>query len=258
MQEHVMFEGRIMTITMIYVDFDGCLAPAVPGDTIDLDLILLVRGLNARSRETGDGPRVAINSGRPEAFIEAHAQVLDIKDFCVFENGAGIFRFPSNHIEMYLDPGIPPTIHDDFNTMEKLVRDEFHVNRQPCKEYNLTYLLPENDASIDQIAGFLRDHIASIGLPYYVETGINFINVIVEGTNKGTGLKMVANYTGLDTTRFAGIGDSMSDYDFLGLCGFTACPSNGAPRLQEKVDYVSPFPFAKGTIDIIKHVLETT
>jgi hydroxymethylpyrimidine pyrophosphatase-like HAD family hydrolase len=247
-----------MTIILIYVDFDGCLAPAVPGETIDLDLIHLIRRLNARSRETSVGPRIAINSGRPEAFIEAHAQVLDIKDFCVFENGAGIFRFPSNHIEMYLDPSIPPTIHEDFGIMERMVKNEFQMNRQPCKEYNLTYLLPEHDASIDQIAGFLRDHVASINLPYYVETGINFINVIVAGTNKGTGLKMAAEYTGFDTTsEVAGIGDSMSDYDFLDLCGFKACPANGAQKLKEKVDYVSPYPFAKGTIDIINHVLES-
>lgn len=242
---------------MIYVDFDGCLAPAVPGETIDLDLIHLIRGLNARSRETGNGPRIAINSGRPEAFIEAHAQVFDIKDFCVFENGAGIFRFPSNSIEMYLDPNIPPTIHEDFSIMEKMVKNEFQVTRQPCKEYNLTYLLPEQDPSIDQIAEFLRDHVASINLPYYIETGINFVNVIVAGTNKGTGLKMAAEYSGLNTSEFAGIGDSMSDLDFLGLCGFTACPSNGAAKLKEKVDYVSPYPVAKGTINIIEHLLES-
>jgi len=239
------------------VDFDGCLAPAVPGETIDLDLIHLIRELNAKSRETGNGPRVAINSGRPEAFIEAHAQVLDIKDFCVFENGAGIFRFPSNHIEMYLDPRIPATIHSDFDIMERMVKDTFQLTKQPCKEYNLTYLLPERDPRIKRIAAFIQNHVLDNDLPYYVEIGINFINVIVNGTNKGTGLCMAAEYTSMDTAEFAGIGDSMSDYDFLGLCGFTACPSNGAPKLKEKVDYISPHPFAKGTIDIIKHVLET-
>lgn len=246
-----------MTIALVYVDFDGCLAPAMPGETIDLDLIQFIRAINEKSRETGNGPRVAINSGRPEAFIEAHAQVLDIKDFCIFENGAGIFRFPANYMEMHLDPRIPATIHSDFDAIELMVKELYHLNRQPCKEYNLTYLFPEHDPEILQIAESLRDHIAGNDLPYYVETGINFINVIVGGTNKGTGLCMAAEYTDIETTEFAGIGDSASDYDFLGLCGFTACPANGASSLKEKVDYVSPYPHARGTIDIIRHILDT-
>jgi hypothetical protein len=243
-------------IQAIYIDFDGCMSPATPGAALDIELVHLIREMNLKARAGGENPFVAINSGRPESFIEAHTQAFDIKDFSVFENGAGIFRFHSDTIEMYLDPRIPESIHDDFLLMGKLVKKAFGLARQPNKEYNLTYLFPENDTRIPEVARFLEKHCKGKRLPYYIDTGINFINVIVAGTNKGTGLQMVADRTGLALSRVVGIGDSNSDLSFLDLCGATACPSNGSKDLKEKVDYVSPFPFARGTIDILRRVLD--
>nr|MDO8111992.1 HAD-IIB family hydrolase [Candidatus Sigynarchaeota archaeon] len=243
-----------MALKAIYIDFDGCLSPAIPGVTLDIDLVHVIRDLNKRSQ---DVPFVAINSGRPESFIEAHAQVFDIKNFCVFENGAGIFRFPSETIEMHLDPRIPETIHEDFLAMVKLVKAKFGISRQPNKEYNLTYLFPEKDPRIKQVTSFLDKHIMKDHLPYYIDTGINFINVIVAGTNKGTGLQMIVEHTGIDPADIAGIGDSNCDWEFMKFCGFTACPSNASDDLKKKVNYVSPLPYAKGTIDIIEHILKS-
>ncbi len=240
----------------IYIDFDGCLSPAVPGDALDIELVHLIRDINQKARAGGRAPFVAINSGRPESFIEAHAQAFDIKDFCVFENGAGIFRFPANTIELHLDPRIPDSIHDDFLAMGKLVKKAFGLERQPNKEYNLTYLFPENDPHISEVARFIEKHCNAQHLPYYVDTGINFINVIVAGTDKGTGMQMVAGKTGIALSSLAGIGDSNTDLAFLDLCGITACPSNGSKELKETVDYVSPFTFAKGTIDILRRLLD--
>jgi hydroxymethylpyrimidine pyrophosphatase-like HAD family hydrolase len=179
-------------IQAIYVDFDGCLSPATPGAALDIDLVHLIRAANQKARAGGGTPFVAINSGRPESFIEAHAQAFDIKDFSVFENGAGIFRFPSDTIELYIDPRIPESIHDDFLLMSKLAKKAFGLARQPNKEYNLTYLFPENDTRIAEVARFLEEHCKSTCLPYYIDTGINFINVIVAGTSKGTGMQMIA------------------------------------------------------------------
>ncbi|MEX2718293.1 MAG: HAD family hydrolase [Candidatus Sigynarchaeum springense] len=240
----------------IYVDFDGCLSPAVPGDALDIDLVHFIRDTNQAARDGGHAPFVAINSGRPESFIEAHAQAFDIKEFCIFENGAGIFRFPANTIEMYLDPRIPSSIHADFLAMAKAVKQEFGLERQPNKEYNLTYLFPEHDPRIADVASFIAGYIKKRRLPYYIDTGINFINVITAGIDKGTGLRLAAEKAGFDLSSIAGIGDSDSDLAFMDLCAVTACPSNGSPCLKEKVDYVSPFPHAKGTMDIIKRLLD--
>jgi hydroxymethylpyrimidine pyrophosphatase-like HAD family hydrolase len=243
-------------IKAIYVDFDGCMSPATPGAALDIELVHLIREMNQKARAGGHTPFVAINSGRPESFIEAHAQVFDIKEFSVFENGAGIFRFPIDTIELYLDPRIPDSIHDDFLAMRKLVKKAFGLERQPNKEYNLSYLFPEHDPRIAEVARFIEKHCGSQHLPYYVDSGINFINVIVAGTDKGTGIQMVASRTGIALPSVAGIGDSNTDLAFLDLCGITACPSNGSKELKEKVDYVSPFPHTKGTIDILRRVLD--
>jgi len=86
---------------------------------------------------------------------------------------------------------------------------------------------------------FLDNYCKEEHLPYYIDTGINFINVIVTGTTKGTGMRMVTDFSGIDLAGIAGIGDSDADLEFLDLCGFTACPSNGSARLKKSRLYLA-------------------
>jgi hydroxymethylpyrimidine pyrophosphatase-like HAD family hydrolase len=242
-------------IRAIYVDFDGCLAAAAPGATIDLDLVRLVRDVNRRNRLGQPVPFVAINSGRPEPFVEAMAQVFDVKEYCIFENGAGIFRCTGGPIEFELDSRLPATTKFDFAGLAAAVLDRHGMWAQPGKDFNLTYIFEMDDPHKPDVEATIQDFIEERQAPWYIDSGVNFLNVVVAGTSKGTGIDMVMERCGLQAGEIAGIGDSNSDWAFLEKCWYAACPSNGSEELKARVDYVSTFPDTRGTADIIGKIL---
>jgi HAD superfamily hydrolase (TIGR01484 family) len=244
-------------IRIIYSDFDGVINDPQPGVFMDLGVIKYIREHNDAVYGLRNGmPPVAINSGRPEAYIEAQMQVLGVQDYCVFENGAGIFRFIDKMIEIQMDKRIPLTYALDYTQIDEHVKKRFQLFKQPNKEYNLTYIFSMNDPKIAKVAKYVSDFIQDSQMNYYVEFGVNFINIYTNGVTKGTGLQMALKQNGYQSEEVAGIGDSDSDWEFLRFCGFTACPSNASEGLKKKVNYLSPYPHGQGTVDIIKHILE--
>lgn len=244
-------------IRVIISDFDGCLNDALPGIFLDINLIKYIRDLNNQAASNPKIPFLIINSGRPQPYIEAHAQTLCIPEFCVFENGVGIFRFINSEMELIIDPLVPPTYRLDIAKIDEFVHQKFNINKQLGKAFTLTYLLPRNDPKIKIIADDVSLFIKNNKLPYYVDFGINFININIKGISKATGLKMVANKLKIDTKEMAAIGDSTGDWEFMKLCGFTACPNNSTNDLKKLVNYVSPFDYGEGTIDIIEKIIKS-
>jgi hydroxymethylpyrimidine pyrophosphatase-like HAD family hydrolase len=102
---------------------------------------------------------VAINSGRPEPFIEAMAQVMDVKDYCIFENGAGIFRCTGGPIEFELDPRLPATIKYDFAGLAASILDLHGMRAQPGKDYNLTYIFEMDDPRKPEVEATIQGFI---------------------------------------------------------------------------------------------------
>ena len=50
----------------------------------------------------------------------------------------------------------------------------------------------------------------------------------------------------------AGVGDALGDIAFLTLVGFSAAPSNAEPEVKALVDYVSPYEYERGLLDIVE------
>lgn len=239
----------------IYADFDGCLSEEDPGVTLNIDMIRYIQEINLKSQKEEDIPFLAINSGRQQGFLESMAQTLGIKQFCIFESGAGIFRYLTPKIELYTDERISDSNIVDLLEISLAVTKQFGISRQANKEYSMSYIFPKNDPRIIEISDFIKNYILEKNIPYYVDSGINFVNINVKGVNKGTGLSMVAEKLNIKTSQIVGIGDSKGDWDFMKLCGFSACPQNASLDLKEKCEYISPYTTWKGTIDIIQKIL---
>ncbi|MBD3350755.1 MAG: HAD hydrolase family protein [Candidatus Lokiarchaeota archaeon] len=243
-------------ICAIYVDFDGCLSDELPGVFMDLEIIQYIRNMNDKAQKDDAIPFIAINSGRPQPFIEAHAQTMGINHFSVFENGVGIFRFRSSEMEMVIEPKITHDMILGFNDLTEKISKRFKVEKQPGKEYSLTFLLPKNHPKLIEIEKYGMEIITENNLPLYIERGLNFINININGITKGTGLRLAAINEGLNLDEIAMIGDSGGDWNAMKLSGFSACPNNAREQIKKKVDYVSPYNLSKGTIDIIEQILE--
>ncbi|MHA1341765.1 MAG: HAD hydrolase family protein [Promethearchaeota archaeon] len=241
----------------VFIDFDGCFAEEEPGSDVDLELIQFIRDINQKAESDPTVPFISINSGRPLPYIEAHAQIFRIRNYSIFENGAGIFRFKDSNLDVVLDPKLPSNLFELISSITKLVKSKLDLMPQPGKTYTISYLLPKKDPNLDKIATIVSDFVESNNLDLYIERGVNFININPKGINKGTGLELAAKYSGLMLKEVAAVGDSEGDKKALDITGFSAVPKNAAESLKETADYVSPYSYQKGTMDIIKKIIQS-
>ena len=58
--------------------------------------------------------------------------------------------------------------------------------------------------------------------------------------DKGRGVRIVADFYGMDLKDTIGFGDSMNDLEMIETVGVSVCMDNGSPALKEKSDIVCP------------------
>ncbi|MCX8181767.1 MAG: phosphoglycolate phosphatase [Candidatus Methanomethyliaceae archaeon] len=73
--------------------------------------------------------------------------------------------------------------------------------------------------------------------------------------DKGKGLMRALKFLGIGPEEVAGIGDSITDLELLGVCGFKAAVANADPRLKEIADFVSEKEFGLGFAEIVERIL---
>lgn len=81
--------------------------------------------------------------------------------------------------------------------------------------------------------------------------------------NKGVGVSVMAQLTGIDLSNAVSIGDyHAADIEMMEATGYAACPANSDYRMKNYVSrrngtgYVSMHKLADGTVDIFRHIRE--
>jgi hydroxymethylpyrimidine pyrophosphatase-like HAD family hydrolase len=121
----------------------------------------------------------------------------------------------------------------------------------------ITFIFEVNSPEIPIIAQKITPILEKSTYKVQMDVGHNFINIYYPDIDKASGLQLyLKQEKGLDITEIAGIGDSMSDWNFVQHCGFRACPANADPRLKEKCDYIASKSDVAGVIEIIQKIHE--
>lgn len=80
------------------------------------------------------------------------------------------------------------------------------------------------------------------------------------GIDKASGVQFFSQITGTPLEQILGMGDSEGDFPMLKIVGLVGCPRNASAKCQELVKkrggYISPFSYAEGIADIIRHYTE--
>jgi hydroxymethylpyrimidine pyrophosphatase-like HAD family hydrolase len=97
--------------------------------------------------------------------------------------------------------------------------------------------------------------VAEVSDDFVVTPASLALNIHPAGIDKGTGLRWLAQVTGLDLIDMGGVGDSAGDIDFLRLVGYPAAPANAIVEVKGMAGYVSAQPFAAGLQDILDYWL---
>jgi hydroxymethylpyrimidine pyrophosphatase-like HAD family hydrolase len=72
------------------------------------------------------------------------------------------------------------------------------------------------------------------------------------GVDKGTALLGLMQELGVPREEVVAIGDTVGDMPLRETADFFACPANAQDEIRAVADYVSPYPDARGLVDILR------
>jgi hydroxymethylpyrimidine pyrophosphatase-like HAD family hydrolase len=110
-------------------------------------------------------------------------------------------------------------------------------------------------ASLDEVFDVANAIVSSEAPDFTVARNVLGVELRPRGIDKSVGLQRIREILGLPLDSIVGVGDSDPDLGFLQLCHFSAAPANATPAVQQAVDYVSPWPFGEGLLDILGRFL---
>lgn len=236
----------------ILCDVDGCLLPEdqSPGDPGTLAAIAeWVR--EARRRE---GPRLAVCTGRPQAYAEAVCRLLDLRDApSICEHGVWLYDFAEHTWER------DPAITDDHIRMIDQARRWIETTLGPegCtlqlgKSAGMTIFHDSVEHLKNSVLPRLRSTAEAMRWPLRLSMTWTCINADLAHVSKGSAIRRFKEKTGLGTPELAGIGDTASDLAIREQVACFACPSNAAEDLKPHADFIASEPEARGVLEILR------
>ncbi len=249
------------------LDVDGCIL-STTGDVSSLYYYALIE-LYRYVMEANEGrfPTIMLCSGRDRNYIEAVAFMIGLPDsLSVIESGIALFN-PTTK-KLIVNPALTPETKRTFREIA-----EKQIPRI-LKRLPGLFLYPGNminvaiereygsDASIEEAYESLKRELENL-----IEKGVieihhsdSAVDISPRGIDKASGIKFLAELTGINPMQIVGIGDTNGDAPMMELVGYVGCPTNaseGCKKLvAEKNGYISPLPYAAGVIDIIKHYIQ--
>lgn len=241
---------------LIVLDCDGILSKGEAAP-FDLDMFARLAELNHRSRSGEAVPAVTLNTGRPSAYVEAVMQAIDGWQPALYESGAGLY-FPQTYqfqTTPLLNSAPAEALQTAIQEIDEHVVQSGRAYWQPGKTVCHT-LFAHPPGTIADFAEEVRAIAAQMAGEFVVTGAKLALNIHPAGINKGSGLKWLAQVSGVAPAEMGGAGDTAGDIDFLRLAGRSAAPVNAGESVKAIVDYVSPFPDAAGLHDILDQWLQ--
>ncbi|MBE7555082.1 MAG: HAD hydrolase family protein [Anaerolineales bacterium] len=238
---------------LIVLDIDGVLSP---GEAHPFDLALLTRlgNLNRHARQDEAIPAVTINTGRPSPYVEAVMQAIDGWQPALYESGAGLY-FPQTY-QFRAAPGLTSAhlakLRLIIERLDQAIIQSGRAYWQPGKSVCHT-LFAHPPFTLADLTPEVRAIVAEVSDDFIVTPASLALNVHPAGIDKGSGLRWLAQVTGIDPIQMGGVGDSAGDIDFLRLVGQSAAPINATAEVKAIVKYVSSQPEAAGLQEILDY-----
>lgn len=244
-----------MAVKWIICDIDGCISPE---ESIPWDLELFWRFARL-SQDASAGrnalPPLILCSGRPQPYVEVLMKILDIRAPAICENGAILYSLSSNWARY--GPGVTEEKIQGLRAVRSFIEANIlpshpNVLVQFGKEAQLS-LFSELPGVFGSIKHEIGEFVEESGGPRLLITDSHYyLNISLEGVDKGTTLEDVLGELEVHKEEVAGIGDTEGDLPIRDRVGFFACPANARESVKAVADYVSPYPLLRGTLDILR------
>jgi hypothetical protein len=172
----------------------------------------------------------------------------------LFENGAGLVEMEPYRFRAHprIDTGVVRTFRSAMDGLDDALVGPGRATWQPGKSYTATLYPTDGDVHALWLAARKL-----LGEGFYVDEGVECINLMPAGIDKGAGVEWLADETGLRLDEIAGVGDADSDLVFLDRVGFSAAPANATAGVRGRVDYVASRACGDGLLDVIDRIVAT-
>lgn len=228
-----------------FIDIDGCLSagkfkrfdlPALH----DLEVLCKERNLS-----------VVLCTGRSLSYLEGLYQVVQLGEWAIADHGALLFHMSSDTVVPH--PKFTPEARQklqqlsDFFAQEALTNARFRVSHG--KAGSLSLVAEDGDAL--ELYPYLEENFDYDGFDLHPSG--RTVDFTISGIDKWQGAQFFCQHQNLQNKRFAAIGDSHGDLPILRQVEISACPQNAHPDLKALCTYTSPYPYARGVLDILEH-----
>jgi hydroxymethylpyrimidine pyrophosphatase-like HAD family hydrolase len=240
-------------IRLVLADVDGCLT-AGEGRPIDLDVLAAVAEINRSSLVDECVPAVSLCTGRPAPYVEVLVQEIAAYRPSLFENGAGMLTMQPYGFRAHprLDEAVVRAFRATMDELDAALVRTGRATWQPGKTWTSTLYPVDGDVHALWLA--VRHRLDE---RFYVDEGVECINLMPAGIDKGSGLDWLAADIGLGLDEIAGVGDADSDLVFLERVGLAACPANATAGVRARAGWIAPRPFGAGLLDVIDRIVAT-
>lgn len=247
-----------MPTRLIISDIEGCIS-AGKGLILDLGTLQIIQKYNQSADNRTNIP-LTLCTGRSQPFAEAFCQMLGIVMPCVCENGAFIYD-PVRDVSIR-NPAITArhiAAQKEFvRVLESGLAKDYPHRREPGKEICISlnpdvskeHYTEEIPRLYEQVKNFIDPAL------FAVTHSASAVDITPAGIDKASGVRFLAELTGIPLQEMAGIGDTIGDLPFLKITGISAAPANCTAVIRDSVDYVSQKSAAEGVADIITRLNE--
>jgi hydroxymethylpyrimidine pyrophosphatase-like HAD family hydrolase len=226
-------------IRHIIADVDGCFT-AGGRDRVDLAICEKVRQWNDASPQDPTIPSFSFCTGRPLPYTHALSQFIGCHVPSLAEFGAVLWD-PTNQQHL-IHPLFTADCRRKYYELladaeESLLSSNADILLEGGKFCQVT-LYPRAPRTMADIREWTQEFVDRWSEDYLVDYTHSVMSFLPRGIHKGSGLLWLAELSGLELAEIAGIGDAVSDWEFLSLCGISATPDNGQPFIRERAKWV--------------------
>jgi len=220
-------------IKLFVTDLDGCLT--YPFETPDWELVTKLRKYNQLSRTDPTVPALTICTGRPQPYVEAVAQWLDVEYPVIFESGGGLYKPRVNELHW------SPFLTDDMMKHINHIRN--YVSNEILPDYPHSFIEFAKHTDVGVVSAQFSEikeiyqRVSEFVLERYTEFEIHYTevscNVITKACNKEAGISFLSEMTSISTQEMAYIGDGTNDIPTLTKVGKPFAPQNAREETRE-------------------------
>jgi len=123
-------------------------------------------------------------------------------------------------------------------------------------------LFPEKTQDVVRLKKLLTEIVEVNKFRLYLVQNPDSVDVLQQGINKETGIRMACEWMDVDMAEVIAFGDSYNDLEMLSAVGFAVTLKNGKPEIKEVVDkkedqgYIAALPYGDGVLEAVKYLIK--